>query len=519
MSGWKIRLLAALAAAALLSGCASVPDDRGYADVRTLVSSRGGPQLPPPDGQASARTAQLLAEPLTVDRALAVGLVRNPRLRATYARLGLAQAEVLEAGRLSNPTLSVSVLQPDSGGEGSKRTYGLVQNFTDVLFLSARTRAASRSVEATKLAVASEIQGLLSGITAAYYRTVGAQQVAQMRAVIAKAAGASAELAKRFHDAGNINELQWKREQAAATSAQLAADEAQAELAGARSELNSLMGLTAGERAWTIDARLSPPVASEATVDELLALAAKSRLDLAGRRLEIESLESVRSLSRKLRWIPLLEVGVEREHEPDGSSVFGPTFSFEVPLFNQGQARTARLEALVEQAQAETELLESDIGNDVVAAYERMGTARARVDRHLRELIPQREAIVARTQELQNYMIVGQFELLVAKQDEYDAYQNYLEALRDYWLARVELARKVGARLPSDDRIEKPSAAATILPEEAPAAGHGGHQMHMPQGHEDYEGHRMENMDHDGTAKKPAPQKATPKKELEHGDH
>jgi outer membrane protein, heavy metal efflux system len=46
-------------------------------------------------------------------------------------------------------------------------------------------------------------------------------------------------------------------------------------------------------------------------------------------------------------------------------------------------------------------------------------------------------------------MLVGQFELLLVKQQEYDAYQGYLEAVRDYWLARVELARTVGAPLPS----------------------------------------------------------------------
>ena len=45
-------------------------------------------------------------------------------------------------------------------------------------------------------------------------------------------------------------------------------------------------------------------------------------------------------------------------------------------------------------------------------------------------------------------MLADQFQLLFVKQQEYAAYQGYLEAVRDYWLARVELGRAVGAALP-----------------------------------------------------------------------
>jgi cobalt-zinc-cadmium efflux system outer membrane protein len=44
--------------------------------------------------------------------------------------------------------------------------------------------------------------------------------------------------------------------------------------------------------------------------------------------------------------------------------------------------------------------------------------------------------------------------LIQAKTREFAAYQSYLEAVRDYWLARVELARAVGQPLPSDEKQE-----------------------------------------------------------------
>ena len=54
---------------------------------------------------------------------------------------------------------------------------------------------------------------------------------------------------------------------------------------------------------------------------------------------------------------------------------------------------------------------------------------------------------------MQNFMIVGQFEVLQPKQQEFDAYQGYLQALASYWQARAELAKAVSTRLPSAAQI------------------------------------------------------------------
>jgi hypothetical protein len=48
-----------------------------------------------------------------------------------------------------------------------------------------------------------------------------------------------------------------------------------------------------------------------------------------------------------------------------------------------------------------------------------------------------------------NGMFLGLFQLLAVKQAEVDAQRGYLEALRDYWVARAELTRTVGGRLPA----------------------------------------------------------------------
>ena len=77
-------------------------------------------------------------------------------------------------------------------------------------------------------------------------------------------------------------------------------------------------------------------------------------------------------------------------------------------------------------------------------------------------------------------MLIGIFEVIQSKTQEYDAYQGYLEAVRDYWLARIELMRLVGARLPSEAQISEktPSVTQILAPPPGQAMDHSMHQGH-----------------------------------------
>ena len=45
-------------------------------------------------------------------------------------------------------------------------------------------------------------------------------------------------------------------------------------------------------------------------------------------------------------------------------------------------------------------------------------------------------------------MLLGVYQLLLAKQAELDTYRETIEAQRDYWVARSSLERALGARVP-----------------------------------------------------------------------
>ena len=78
------------------------------------------------------------------------------------------------------------------------------------------------------------------------------------------------------------------------------------------------------------------------------------------------------------------------------------------------------------------------------------------------------ERIVTLTQRHYNFMLVGGFEVLMAKRNEYDAYQTYIETVRDYWMTKSKLKHAVGGRLP-DPSESTPTAFLTPPSADAPS--------------------------------------------------
>ena len=482
------RSALAVALASFLGGCASLsprPDD---AQVNRLLEARGAPALtkmaadePPID------LRERLAAPIDRDRAVAIALLRSPRMREAYARLGLARAEVIEAVEVANPGVSFARMNL-SPGAGYNQTVGVSLPFVDMLLLPLRTRWARQQYERHGIEVAQAVIGLTVEVEAAWYRAVAAQQVADMRSAVAEGADATAELAQRFYDAGNTSELQLKREQAVATQARIEAAQARAEALRERLAFGNLLGLGPADGEWSLADRLPMPVATEDEADALVRIAESSSLELQAARLQESQLRSALRTTRATRWFGGVDAGAEREKEADGAYLTGPTMSLELPLFNQGQGKLARAEALLAEAQARVQLAELNVTNAVRTGSRALNEHRQIVALHRDALIPQRERIVERSQQEQNFMLIGVFELVQAKVEEYDAYQSYLEAIRDYWLARVELMHAVGQRLPSDATpgAPTPSVQDILTPKNGmPGMDHGAmpgmdHSAHAP---------------------------------------
>ena len=447
---------AAAASALLLGACATVPPDRGFATVQTELAQRGEPAIPAPaDDDAGALADRILLQgPLTADGAVHIALLRNPRLRAEYARLGIGAAEVYDAGRLANPSIGGSAMITRSPDRVDRYDFGITQNFVDLLLLPARKRLAAAEFARTEEQAGGAIVELSAETRAAYYQLVAAQQTAELRERAAAAADASAQLTQRYVDAGNIPPLALDLERAEDAEAGIEALAARNTAALARAALSRLLGISEDRADWQAPARLPDPPASDDDEVALQALAQTGRLDLRAAREEVAAREDAERVARSSRWIGGAEFGVQGERDTDRTHLLGPSASAQIPLFNQGQGTVLRAQAQLELGRAQLAELELDVGQSIHSARLRLGSARELVERYDRDLLPLRARIVEQTQQQANFMLSGPFELIRAKRQEYDTGARAIEALRDYWEARVDLSRAVGTRLPSES--EKP---------------------------------------------------------------
>ncbi len=73
-------------------------------------------------------------------------------------------------------------------------------------------------------------------------------------------------------------------------------------------------------------------------------------------------------------------------------------------------------------------------------------------------LLPLHERIVAETLKFYNGMLLGVYDLLLARQNQLNAQQDYIEAVKSYWLAKADLEHAVGgSSLGKTAELEQPA--------------------------------------------------------------
>ena len=443
--------------AVAVSACATVPGGQDQAAISGLLRDRQAVSI----RKEAAALAQMMANPMTLDSAVQTAIVKSPSLGLIYGQLGLDQADVLEAIEIANPRLGLSSLR--AGGAKSE-AQSLTLPIADLILMPARLKLAQQARTRARYQLASALLDVQLDVEAAWYQAVAAEQAALMRNAVASALQTSADLAERYFNAGNITELDLSHEQAAASQALIAAQQADVSAKAARANLDSLIGLSPTDPLWALSSALPLPTEHDDKVDELQSLALTHNLSLMAADQDLSIWHQVTATRRATWWLGDTALGLERERDPEGVRASGPSLDLELPIFNQGQAKTARLNAMRDLAKAQSAQIRLNLSHQIAARADELQRRRQVIALHSDGLIPQRQTIVARSQEQQNYMLLGVFGLIEAKTREYEAYEGYIEAVRDFWLARVELTRLVGTRLPSTpDTLEVGPSASDIL--------------------------------------------------------
>ncbi len=432
--------------ALVLAGCASFSGDGGVGTVTAIVGERTGKTLEATDEasrrRAETRVAALIAQPLDADGAVEVALLNHPGVQAALHELGIAEADRVQAGRLPNPHFTMfRASRIEDGVRMFKIEQVLTFNLMSLVLLPEVGAIERQRFEQTQRAVALQVLRIASDARKAWYQAVAAGQTLAYRRQVAEAADTAAQLARRMREAGNFSTLREAREAGFSADAALGLARAERAHESARERLIRRLGLWGEAAAVRLAERLPDLPAQADDLPDIERSAFAERIDLAIVRHDADALARRLGLTRATRWIDVVEFGPARLLEGRRGDGYkrGYEVSLQLPLFDWGDAKVARAEAIWRRAIEHAAIAAIEARSEIREAY-RGYRSTFDVARHYRdEIVPLRRRIGEENLLRYNGMLIDVFELLADARTQIGSVIGYIDALRDFWLATADL--------------------------------------------------------------------------------
>ena len=320
-------------------------------------------------GQIEVPGNIVMSDGINEDEAIAIALWNNAQFQADLAAVAIANADVVEAGIVSNPLLRY--LSPNAGIMAS----GYINFAFDFLWMRPR-RVAGAISEAERVgeslvqrgfALIRDVQLSYADLQLAHERSIILAENARIRAEMTRLAN----VRLRYGEISELEALTFRADSATAVDQSIRAN---LDTILSRNRLFNLMGFMP-DTALRIELVQDTLVAQQISRSEYLDLAFSHQPELQTARLAIEA------AGKRLGWERSRILGftavLNYEHLPGGSNnkwmpnAFNPGLQVEVPILNRNQGRIARAKTEMEQASFQYVTLQQRIALDVTDAFNR----------------------------------------------------------------------------------------------------------------------------------------------------
>jgi cobalt-zinc-cadmium efflux system outer membrane protein len=334
---------------------------------RTGVDARGltapGREWAPPPGTS-------LADGLSIDEAVAIALWNNPDFQVALTSLGLARADLVEAGLLRNPVFSL--LFP----WGPKQLEFTLTWPIDALWLRPK-RIANAKLNADAVAEQLVHGGLrvMADVRLTFFEVLVADRRLALATDMAGVAAQASKLAEGQLRAGDISEFEARLARADAVRLEAARLTRVTAREVAMVRLRSALGLDVNAPALTLVEPVQMRVDACPSGPALVASALAARPDVRAAELQIEAAGARAGLENAR----ILALTASLDANGRGSEGFemGPGIGIEVPIFSQNQGGKARAAAEVDQASRRYLAVRATVMADVATAVAGLTEARS----------------------------------------------------------------------------------------------------------------------------------------------
>jgi len=437
MKRHSLACLLAAGAVLLLHSCKAPPLDELERSALDEIRQRTVGGEAPRSGDSPLPPTASTEDGLTEDEAAAIALWRNSDFAATLTELGLARADLVQAGLLTNPVFSfLFPLGP------KEYEFALTLPLEVIWLRPGRVALAGKQLErAGKLLVQRGLD-LVRDARVAHSELLLAAEKLRLAREAADLADRVARVAEDRVRAGDAGEIEASTARMDALLLREEAHRLEGELELARERLRATLALPVDLDFAAVESAPLPAVPAE---DLLVVDALLSRPDLRAARLAVEGAEERVRLAK----LEILQVaGVLDANENRGGDLqLGPGVDIELPIFDQNQGVIARAEAELARSALEERALSERVLSEVREARIRWQTASEEEARWTDRILPQLEDLVRRAEIA---YAAGDASILLVLESTSSLVRvraRGVEAAARLRRARADLERNVGRRV------------------------------------------------------------------------
>jgi outer membrane protein TolC len=426
-----------------LTGCATFSADGGFGAVAqgaraNLAEEVKWPRTEGEQAKIDVQVADSLRRVLSAEDAVQIALLNNRALQASFEELAISEADLVQAGRLPNPRVTLR----HAGADGQYDIESsLTVNVLSLLIVPYAHELEKRRFAEVQSAVLAAVVRVATETRQAFTAAVAARESVRYLEQVAAAADAGAELAGRMVAAGHWNRLDQAREQNFQTAAAQGLTRARLAELAARERLTRLLGLSGEYAALQLAEALPDLPAAPAAMPDVDTAVLRDRVDLRLMRLRLAELAHRGGLTQATRFVDVLDAGPVLVQQGAHSEPHerGYDLSLQIPLFDGGGARVRRAAALYSQAVDRFAAAAVDARSQIRTAYAAYRAAYDIASRQRDEVLPNARLIAEEDLLRYNASLISVFDLLADARERIAGIDNYINSVRDFWIAKSAL--------------------------------------------------------------------------------
>lgn len=430
-----------------LGGCCGVKVDREFHHVSNKIKqSVQGDITYKSSDYISHVSENADLDGLSLHDAVAYALKNNRALQAKYEEIGIAKADVEQAGLLSNPELATAIRYPDRGSHVEDSNVELeasikISDFWQVPF---KKQVSDEVLEQVMLSVQSMVLDTILETKMAYINCLYAERKLENTQHTREQSVALRDTVYTRYEHGYANDLDRYLIDAFADQSYLDVLDQEAEVKKAYVRLQKVLGMSISGDSFALTTSFSPEVEALPELLDLKHQAMRYRPEAEFAHRRVAQYEALVRFERS-RIVEDVNFGVAYERELDGVRLRGPSLSLNVPIFDPNYAQIARAEFLYAQAKKHEYDVQTTIEQEVYEPYIHLQSLYQEYEHIQGSLLPAIENGIDFAQYYKQQKRLTMPELINTLLFFYENQQRNIEIEKMVWQNKAQLERAVGA--------------------------------------------------------------------------